>query len=112
MPTPCLLRQHANIKHPSRSGVVAHHLLHLLLVRLDILLEEVIRLRLGGRLRVRVVEEVLDAEQDLLDRDGGLPALVLVQYAEADGAGGVDVRVEERRDELACTRMSVDAERL
>ena len=43
----------------------------------------------------------LDAQQDLLDGDGGAPALVLVQDAQAHGAAGVDVRVEELFRQLA-----------
>ena len=39
----------------------------------------------------------------LLYRDGGLPGLLLVQDREADGAGGIDVGVEERGSELACS---------
>jgi len=47
--------------------------------------------------------------EELLDGDGGLPTLLLVENAEADGAGRIDVWVEERRDESACvfaTRVS------
>jgi hypothetical protein len=43
----------------------------------------------------------LDAQQDLFDCDGGAPALVLVQYAEADSARGVNVGVEELVRQLA-----------
>ena len=42
----------------------------------------------------------LDAEEDLLDGNCRAPVLLLVQDAQADGAGGVDVGVEERRHEL------------
>lgn len=44
-----------------------------------IFLEHVVGVGLGGRVGVGVVQEILDAEQDLLDSDGGLPALLLVQ---------------------------------
>jgi hypothetical protein len=43
----------------------------------------------------------LNAEEDLLDGDGGLPGFLFVEDREADGAGWVDVRVEERRREFA-----------
>jgi hypothetical protein len=43
----------------------------------------------------------LDSEEDLFDGDGGLPGLFLVEDREADGAGRVDVGVEERRSEFA-----------
>jgi hypothetical protein len=56
---------------------------------------------LRRRIRVDLVQQHLNAQQNLLDRDRGLPAFFFVQNAEADGAGGVDVWVEERRRELA-----------
>lgn len=81
--------------------VLLDDLLHLLLVGGAILLEQVEGVSLGGRLRVRFVQQRLDAQQDLLDRDGWTPALLFVQDGQADGTGRVDVGVEERRDELA-----------
>lgn len=87
-------------------------------------LEHRVRIKLSRVIRVRGVEQFLDSEKDLrgsprvssssprtkqeaitylLDRDGGLPGLLLVQDREADGAGGVDVGVEERGSELACS---------
>lgn len=64
-------------------------------------LEHVVRLGLGRGLRVGVVEEVLDAEEDLLDGDGWLPRLFLVQDRQADGARGVNVGVEQWGCEFA-----------
>lgn len=65
---------------------------------------------LGGVSDVGVVQEILNTEHNLgsvdatpvtithlLDRDGRLPRLLLVQNAETDGSGGVDVGVEQRR---------------
>ena len=57
-------------------------------------------------MRVGIVEQVLDAQQDLLDGDGGLPALVLVQDAETHSARGEDVGVEERWRKLALRRLA------
>ena len=82
--------------------------------RPPVLAEAGVGLGLGGVLDVRVVQQVLgaegeggeegetdlDAEEDLLDGDGGAPVLLLVEDGEADGARGVDVRVEQRRHEL------------
>ena len=48
----------------------------------------------------------MDAQEHLLDRDRRPPALLLIQYREADRARGVDVRVEERRHELALRRLA------
>ena len=80
--------------HLLRRGILAHNLLDAPLVLHAVPLEHVVRLGLGGRLRVGVVEQVLDAQEDLLDRDGRLPRLLLVQDRKADGAGRVDVWVE------------------
>jgi hypothetical protein len=97
-----------NVRHtpnrykPLRRRILLDDVAHLLLVRRSVLLEEVERISLRRRVRVRLVEQRLDAEQDLLDRYRRLPALLLVQDAEADGARGVDIRVEEGRGEFAC----------
>lgn len=76
-------------------------MLDLLVVGSAVLAEEVVGLGLGRRLGVRLVEQRLDAEEDLLDGDGGLPAFLFVEDRQADSSGRVDVGVEERRDELA-----------
>ena len=70
-----------------------------------VLLVEVVGVGLGGRVRVGVIEQVLDAQGDLLDGNGGLPGLVFVEDGQADGAGRVDVRMEQRRDEFALWRL-------
>jgi hypothetical protein len=43
----------------------------------------------------------LNAEKDLFDGDGGLPGFLFVEDRQANGAGRVDVRVEERWSEFA-----------
>ena len=43
----------------------------------------------------------MDAEKDLFDGNGGLPGFLFVEDRQADGAGRVDVRVEERWGEFA-----------
>ena len=60
--------------------MVLNNLLDPLLVAFSVLLEEVVGVRLGGRFRVRIIEEILNTKEDLLDCDGGLPALLLIQY--------------------------------
>lgn len=82
--------------------VLLDHGAHLLVVRRAVLLEKVESVCLRRRLRVWLVEQRLDTQQDLLDCDSRLPAFLLVENGEANGAGGVDVGVEERRDEFAC----------
>ena len=76
-------------------------MLDLLVVGGTVLAEQVVGLGLGRRLRVGLVEQRLNAEEDLLDGDGGLPAFFFIENGQADGSGRVDVGVEERRDELA-----------
>lgn len=63
-----------------------------------------VSLRLGRVLDVGLVQQVLDAEQDLLDGDGRAPVLLLVQQRQTDRPGRVHVRVEQRRLELALGR--------
>ena len=86
----------------SWSGILLDHTLHLSLVSGPILLVEVVGVRLGGRVWIGVVEQVLHAQKDLSDRDGRFPAVLFVEDGEADGAGRVDVRMKQWRRELAC----------
>lgn len=85
-----------------RGWVVAHHPLNTALVLRPVLLEQVVGVCLSRRLGIGVVEEILNSDKDLLDSDGWLPSLLLVQYGQADGATRVDIRVEKRWDEFAC----------
>jgi len=89
-----------------RRRVLLDNLLDLALIRRLVLFEQVERVGLCWALWVRLVEQGLDAEQDLFDVDGGLPAFFFVEDGEADGARGVDVWVEEGWDEFACERVS------
>ena len=43
----------------------------------------------------------MNAEEDLLDGDGGLPGFLFVKDRQTDGAGRVDVWVEKRWGEFA-----------
>ena len=52
----------------------------LFVIGLAIFLEEVIGISLGGRLRVWIVEQILNPNKDLLDGDRGFPTLFFVQY--------------------------------
>lgn len=92
----------ANCIIASWRRIVLDHLLYLLLVRRPILLIQVEGICLCWRLRVHLIQQHLNSYQDLFDGDGGFPALVLVQNTETNGAGRIDVRVEERRYEFAC----------
>lgn len=87
-------------------------------------LEEGVGLNLSRIFGIGVVEQVLNAQHDLMvghshelnrligsytwqrqthlfDGDGWLPRLLLVQDRETDGAGGVDIGMVQGRDEAA-----------
>lgn len=81
--------------------MVSYDLLNLSIIARAVLLEQVVGVGLSWRLGIGVVKKVLDTEQDLLDGDSWFPALLFVQDGQADCAGGVDVGVEEGRDEFA-----------
>lgn len=51
--------------------------------------------RLGGIFDVRLVQQILDAEQNLFDRDRRTPILLLVQQRQTHGARWVHVRMEQ-----------------
>ena len=68
---------------------------------LSSLREEVIGIAVGRALGVWVVQEVLNANEDLLDSNSRLPVPVLIQNGEAHCPRRVDVRVKEWRHELA-----------
>jgi len=89
----------------SRRLIVPDHLLDLLLVRLGILLEQRVRIRLRRTVWIWLVQQRLHTEKDVLQRDRGLPAFVLVQNAETDGAGGIDIGMEQRRREADLGRL-------
>lgn len=84
-------------------GILPHDALDPTFILLTIFLEEIVRLSLGWRLGVGVVEQVLNAKQDLLHRDGRLPCLFFVEDRETDRARWVDIGVEERGDKFACS---------
>lgn len=48
-------------------------------------------------------------KHELLNCDGGSPAVFFVQYTKADGARRIDVGVEERRLELALGGLNADS---
>jgi hypothetical protein len=75
--------------------------LDLVFICRPVFLEEVVSVSLGWGVWVRLVEQILDAQEDLLDGDSRLPCIFLVQDGQADSAGGVNVGVEERWDEFA-----------
>lgn len=89
-----------------RRGILAHDLLDAPVVLHTVSLEHVVCLCLGRGLGIGIVEEVLDTEKDLLDRNRWFPSLLLVQDREANGPGWVDIGVEEGRYEFACRRVA------
>lgn len=86
----------------SRCWIVFHYGFYLLLVSLAISLEEVVGIGLRWRIGIWVVEKILDAEKDLFDGDGWLPALFFVQDWQANSTGGINIGVEKWGNEFAC----------
>lgn len=60
-------------------GVESDFTLNPLFIFSPILLEKIVCFGLRRRFGVRRIEEILDAEGDLLDGDGGSPALIFVK---------------------------------
>jgi len=73
---------------------------HPLLVVSSVLAVAGVGFGLGGVLDVRVVQQILNSEQDLLNCDGWPPVFLLVQQRQANGSGRVNVGVEKWRHEL------------
>lgn len=94
-------------EHLLRSWVFSYNPLDLVLICSPIPSEEVVCVSLSWRVGVGVIEKVLNSEEDLLDGDGRLPALLFIQDRQADGARGIDVGVEERWDEFAWTLSAI-----
>lgn len=67
--------------------------------------EKLVRVYLCRIAEIGRIEPFLDAEQDLFDRDGWFPRLLLVQDREADRAARIAVGVKKRRRELTCSKV-------
>lgn len=91
--------------HSSGRRIPPHHVPHLPRILLPILPKQRIRLALGRALRIRLVQQTLHPQQNILDRDRRPPPLILVQDGQAHRAGRIDVGVEERRGEFAFRRL-------
>ena len=89
----------------SWSRVLFDDALHFLLVRLTIFLKQIVGVCLCWRFRVRIIEQVLNAKENLLDCDRRFPAFFFVQDRKANRARRVDVGVKERWNEFALKRM-------
>lgn len=63
-----------------------------------------VSLCLGRVLDVRLIQQILDSEQNLFDGDGRAPVLLFVQQRQTNGPGRVHVRMEQWRFELALGR--------
>jgi hypothetical protein len=84
-----------------RRRILLHDVLNLLLVRRPIFLEQIERIGLRRRLRVRLIQQRLNAQQNILDRNRRFPALFLIENRETNRARRVDVWVEQRGYEFA-----------
>lgn len=83
------------------SWVLLDNLPDLALVCSLVLFEQVESVGLCWRLGVGLVEQRLNTQQNFFDVYCGLPTFFFVEDGKADGARGIDVRVEERRHEFA-----------
>lgn len=77
-----------------RRGVVPHDLTDLPVILLGVAFEQGVCVCLRRRVGIGLIEQGLDSEDDVFECDGRLPVLVFVKDGQADGATGVDVRVE------------------
>ena len=89
------------MKVQSWCWVIFDNVLDLLVICLTIFLKQIVGLCLGRRIWIWVIEEVLNPEKNLLDRDSRLPAFFLIQDGEADSSRGVDIWMEKRRHKFA-----------
>ena len=91
---------------PSRCRIFFDDVLNLLLVCLTIPLEEIVSVSLCWRVRIGVVEQILDAKKDLFDSNSRLPTFLFIQYRETDCTRWIDIGVEKRGYEFACRLVS------
>lgn len=70
-----------------------------------VFLEERVCLALRWVCGVGIVKQILNAEEKLLDGDCWLPALILVQDTQTDGAGREDVWMKEFHIKFALGRL-------
>lgn len=63
-----------------------------------------------GGLWIGIIEQILNALEDLFDCNGWLPSLLFIQDRQANGSRRVDVWVEKGWDKFAC--VSSDSMRL
>ena len=86
-------------------SVLGPALLSLLLDAANVLLSILsvghVGISLSRTFLVRVAHQVLNAEQNLRNRQGGSPIFILVQDGKAHCSRGIYVRVEEYRYEFA-----------
>jgi len=84
-----------------RCGIFFDYAFDLSFVRCPILLEQVVCIRLGWRFGIGIIEQVLNADEDLPDGDCWLPTFFFVQDRETDCARRVDIWMEKRGREFA-----------
>ena len=81
--------------------ILARFLLHAPLVGGFILHEQRVGIRLRGTVGIGFIQQILNPHEYLLDGDGRTPSLLFIQNGKADSSRGVDVGMEEGRDEFA-----------
>ena len=86
---------------PLHGWVLFDHLAHTFLISGSIFLENVVCICLRRRFGIGVVQQVLNSNENLLQCDRRAPGFFFIQDREANGARGIDIRVEEGRSEFA-----------
>jgi hypothetical protein len=96
---------------PLGRRIILHNTFYFPIICIPVLLVGTIGLRLRGTVQIGLVQQRLDAQEYLFQRDGRLPAwfillVLLIQDRQADGAGGIHVRMVERGNEFCAGRFA------
>lgn len=68
--------------------------------------EQLVCFRLSRTIRIRIIQQILDSDQNLFESNRWTPALFFVQNGQTNGSRWINIGMKERRHEFACsTRM-------
>ena len=65
--------------------------------------EKLVCFRLSRTIWIRIIQQILDSDQNLLESNRGTPALFFVQNRETNCSRWINVGMKERRHEFACS---------
>ena len=94
---PVRLAKPHEISRPVESWcwIIFDDLLDLSLVLRLIFLKNVVGFRLSGRVWIRIIQQILNTNDNLFDGDSRFPTLFFVENRQTDCAGWVDIGMEE-----------------